>query len=317
MRDTIDYLKRAINRANNSGPFGCYHIRDGTMYAQNDQMQAAAPVEITDNFSVPGEELEAAFSRMKSEPRLTLVDGHLIIQSGRLKSTIPIALSSMPDLYDHDGLGWTESPPALAPAIAASIPFLIGNQTGWTAGIRLMDSRLTCMNNRCGIDVAIPGWTSPPSLITKDCAEFLVTNPPDEYAAKQGALVFRWADGRVMQAQLIDQQMPAAVDNIFAKGGTDYPVEISTDWRLAYEEIASLADSIIEIRPDLLCVGRGSSKITIEVETPVPEGHRSFWETKVLSPMVAVASHWNPGAYPGIAAFTGPSLYGVVSGIKQ
>lgn len=318
MRDTIDFLKKALNRQPNSGTFGCYHISDGAMYAQNTEMQAVAPVEMSDAFSVPGEELEAAFSRMKSEPRLTLAGQDLTVQSGRLKSVIPVAQGQAPELYDHNALEWAEIPSALLPALRAALPFLLNpGVASWTGGIRLMDGRVTCINNRCGIDVAVPNWTSPPSLVTKDVAEFLCTHTPDEYAHKQGALVFRWADGRAMQAQLLDQAMPDMVDNIFAKGGTEYPVEITPEWRAAYEDVAAMADSVVEIRPDMLLAVRGASKVSVQVETPLPAGHRSFFETKVLGPMLAVATHWNPDAFPAVAAFTGPSLYGVVAGIKQ
>jgi hypothetical protein len=317
LRDTIEFLKAALNRQPNSGPFGCYHIRDGVMFAQNSEMMAVAPLENSDEFSVPGEELEAAFSRMHAEPRLTLTGNDLTIQSGRLRSVIPTTQGHMPSLYDNDGLEWSPTPPALVAALKAALPFLLGNATGWTAGIRLMDGRVTCLNNRCGIDIAVSEWSSPPSLITKGCAEFIVAQAPDEYSHKQGALTFRWSDGRVVQMQLLDQIMPDAVDNIFAKGGTDYPVEITPEWRQAFDDVSAVADNVIEISPDFIRVGRGSSKITMEIETPVPKDHRSFWETKVLAPMMEVATHWNPAAWPSVAAFTGPSLYGVVAGIKQ
>lgn len=317
MHATIEFLKKALSRQPNAGAFGCYHISDGFIYAQNESLQAIAPFESSDRFSVPGEELEAALSRITGDPRLTFLNGELEIKAGRLRSTIPCQMDEPPPIFTRE-VQWLPMPEQLVPALKASVPFIIGNnQIGWTAGIRLTNGRLTTINNLCGIDIALPGWESPPSILTKEGAEFLLADPPRQYAIKQGAVLFRWEDGRSVQEQLIDQAMPEMVGQIFSNAGPDAPVEITREWAEAFADAAALADDTIELRAKTLRVGRGASRVTIEVETDVPAGHASHWNAKVLAPMVAAATHWNPLGWPRPAFFKGPGLYGVVMGVKK
>jgi hypothetical protein len=317
VHETINFLKRALNRNPNAGMFGCYHVAEGFMYAQNETLQAVAPLESSDTFSIPGEELEAALSRTNVDPHLALGDGHLTVKAGRLRATIPCVPGAPPSIFTRD-VTWRPMPDSVVPALARALPFMIGNNIiGWTAGIRLMNDRLTTINNICGIDVALPGWESPPSLVTKEGAEFLVADPPAEYGVKPGALLFRWPDERSVQVQLIHQEMPALVDNIFAQAGQEAPVAITQDWREAFTDAAAISDETVELRRDYLKVGKGSSSYVIEVHSEVPPEHVSYWAAKVLTPMVATAESWNPLAHPKPALFRGPALYGVVMGVAR
>lgn len=317
MHSTIDFLKKALSRQPNAGMFGCYHVSQGFIYAQNETLQAIVPMESSDHFSVPGEELEAALSRSTVEPHLQFENGDLTVKAGRLKATIPCLMEEPPSIFTREVI-WKPLPDMVVPALQKACQFIIGNnQIGWTSGIRLEDGHLTCLNNLCGIDIALPGWESPPSVMTKEGAEFLLADPPVEYAVKQGALLFRWADDRSVQAQLIDQKMPDVVGQIFSNAGPDAPTSITADWREAFADAASIADDIIEVRQKSLRIGKGASKVIIETDIDVPAGHVSHWAAKVLAPMVTTATHWNPSAWPRPAFFTGPGLYGVVMGIKK
>jgi len=317
MHETINFLKRALSRAPNAGMFGCYHVSEGYMFAQNESLQAVVPLESSDSFSVPGEELEAMLARMHSDPHVEIGDGELRIKSGRLRGNIPCVPGTPPSIFTRD-VDWLPLPDALVPALQKATQFLVGTSLiGWTGGVRLMDGRLTTVNNLCGIDLAVPGWQSTPSILTKDGAEFLMADPPCDYAAKAGALLFRWPDDRSVQCQLIDQVMPELVDDIFAKAGQDAPVEITAEWRDAFADAAAISDETVELHAGHLKVGKGSSKVTLEVSTAVPADHVSYWNTKVLAPMVAVATHWNPLAHPKPALFRGPGLYGVVMGVMR
>jgi len=317
MHDIVSFLKRAINRNPSAGMFGCYHVAEGYMYAQNETLQALVPMESLDSFSVPGEELEIALSRIKSDPHLSLVENHLVVKAGRLKATIPCVKGTPPAIFARD-VEWLPLPEALVPALQAAVTFIIGNSAiGWTVGIRLMDDRVTTINNICGLDVAVPGWRSQPSLLTKEGAEFIIADPPTGYASKPGALLFHWDDDRSVQAQLIDQEMPSLVENVFATAGQDAPVSITAEWKEAFADAAAITDERVELRRDYLKVGRGTSSVIIDVQCDVPAGHLSTWSAKVLAPMVAVADSWNPAAYPKQALFRGPGMYGVVMGTAK
>lgn len=320
MREQIEFLKKALNRSPTAGPFGCYHIYNGVAYAQNETMQSSVPLVLGADFSAPGAELETALARMSSDPSVSFTDGVLALKAGRLSATVPCTAMEPPPLYEAPvGGQWADLPDNFLAALKAGCPFIIGPQQGWANTIRLADGRLTVINNRCGIDVAIPGLECPSSLLTKELAEFLLSCPPPaRYATKpKTAFLFEWDDGRSVHMQLVDSEMPAKIDQIFAAAGQDAPIAITPDWRAAYEDAAAIAESFIEVRADSISVGKGTSRVTIDAESGLPHDHVSYWETKLLTPMVAVATHWNPGAYPKAALFKGPALYGLVLGLKR
>lgn len=316
MRETIEFLKRALNRTPNAGVFGYYHIADGFAYAQNGHMQAVAPIDTSESFSVAGEELEAAFARITTEPHIEFKGTALVVKAGRLKATVPCIHCTPPGIASRAESEWKDLPQSVVPALIVASKFLIGTGQGWTQGIRLMTGRLTTVNNFCGLDIALPDWESPASILTKESVEFLAADPPGQYAHVPGGLQFRWLDERSVQCQLIDQEMPKMVDEIFAKAGQDAVCEITPEWRSAFADAAAVTDEKIELCRTHMTAIKGATRITIDVETDVPEGHASIWSTKVLTPMVEIATHWNPNAWPSPALFRGNGLYGVVIGRK-
>lgn len=316
MRNEIEFLKRAINR-HTDGPFGCYHVRGGLAWAQNEQMSAVTPIITQAEFSVPAADLELALSRMASEPTAAVAhDGALSLKAGRLRATVPIVACEPPPTFSRD-LEWKAFPPTLMFAIKVALSFTIGDAAGWPSSIRLMDGRVTSLNNRCGVDVAVTGLECAPSLIARETAEFLLSQEqPDHYFSDPGrALLFSWRNGRALKAQLVDQSMPEAVERILASAGRDAPVEITDDWRAACEDAMAIAEKTVEILPGAIRAERGSSNVEIEIETAVAGATR--WENKVLAPLLEHATHWNPAVFPKPAFFKGPSMYGLVAGIKQ
>lgn len=316
VRKELEFLKKALNRSPNGGVFSCYHIGDGRISAQNEFMQASTPFDSADKFSVAGDELEAAFSRISNEPRIEYKENKLVVQAGRIRASIPCVSGEPPPMFQQE-TEWKSLSSPLTSSLKKALPFLIGTGTGWTTGIRLMTGRITTLNNRSGVDIALPDWESPPVLITKEASEFLISqDQPDEYAVLDGAVRFRWEDGGCAQIQLIDQQMPASIEQIFAKAGQNAPVEITPEWREAFKDAEAVADGTIEVCKNFIRVTRGASKVTVDAEIDVDTSHVSFWEAKVLVPMLACATHWNPLDYPKPCLFQGPGLYGVVLGVK-
>jgi|HubBroStandDraft_4_1064222.scaffolds.fasta_scaffold00019_59 hypothetical protein len=314
MKDIITFLKPALTR-NDPGPFGCYHFNGGMVHAQNRALQAAAPTTLEETFSVPGEELETALDRMQGDLKIVLKDNTLKINSGRLRATIPVLRNEQPPRYNAN-LEWRSAPKELPTVLKTALPFVLDTRPGWISCIRLMDNSATTVNNKCGIDIEFPGWQSPPSMLTKDGAEFLVANSPELYASLEGALAFKWSDGRFLQAQLDVQQMPSAVDNIFANAGTEAATSITGEWRAAYADAAAMTESLVEVRRNHLTIKRGATVVEIDVETDVPPDHFSIWETKVLDAMLSCATAWQPIAWTRPTLFVGPECRGVVMGVR-
>lgn len=317
MLDAIEFLKGAISRGPTSGLFACYMVRDGQITARNEALFAGVPVDLFQyDLNIPGSELEAALGRMKTAPTVTMTDGGLVVKAGRLKTTLQCleGESLPPPSMEQE---WHPVPAALLAAIKAARPFTSDNAQQWTSGIRLMDERVTAVNNKAGIDIYVPDLALPASLITASVADFLTAGkPPAEFVHIGNAILFRWANGCWVQAQLLAIEMPTVVEQVLDSAGLDAPVKITADWRAAYADASALADSVVEVHDDGIRGKRGSSMVEVEIAVPgMPP--TSWWETKVLDSIVDIATHWNPAAWPKPAFFQGDNLRGLISGIKQ
>ena len=317
--DSVKFLKGAISRGPVAGLMGCYFISQGSIYAHNEWMQAGAPFEGTgdDDCNVPSAELEAALGRMtKGTPAIDTQGTDIVIKCGRLKATIQKADGTAPDMAEVDG-EWLEVPEGLFQALRAALPF-VGDQ-GWTSAARLLNGRVTAINNRAGIDVAVPDLAVvEPTMISAATIEFLLgaDDAPVAYISNSTNIVFQWGDGRWARFQLSSIAFPESVDKILQGAQGETPIEIEDDWRTAYEDVAALADGDIVIHPGGLEGSKGAGRVLVEIPCQGLE-KQSRWSAKVLEPMLKVATHWNPNLYPQASPFTdGKAVRGLVMGIK-
>lgn len=316
MHDIINFLKGAVNRTAAGTVMGCYVVKNGSITARNESMQAGVEMDSEIEFNVPAEEFEAAIARMKTVGGIEFSGSEVTVKGGRLRSTImcvdaePPEVPALPD-------AWSAAPAGLAAALKLATPFL--NDSGWSSGVRLMEGRITAIKNTGGIDISLPGLDMLATLLTGECAEFIgAQGDPAEFAHQGTAVVFRWQDGRWLRVQAMNAEMPEMVERILADAGTDAPIEITPEFREAYADAAALSDGTVILHPGGLRGVKGAAQNDIEIEIDgLPAGHASRWQTKVLDPVVACATHWNPAASPKPALFRGPSLRGVVVGIVR
>jgi len=314
MHEIISFLKDAVTRGPTPGIVGCYIVRGGSIYARNQAMQAGVAMASEVEFSVPADEFDAALGRMKEVQSLTVDNDSITIKAGRLKATIKCDTDEPPPLPNMPS-EWLACPAGLTAALSLARPFL--GERGWSQGIRLMDGHVTALSNPSGIDISVEGLKLEPALITEDVAAFLITQGnPDEYHASEDALMFRWANGRWLRAQLLTDKMPD-VERLFAAAGDETPVAITPEWRQAYEDAAALSDGTVKLTKDGLHSLKGASSSVVEILTDVPNDHVSFWATKIFDPIVACAQSWNPAAHPSAALFKGHNLRGVVMGKRS
>ena len=316
MHDIINFLKGAVNRTAAGTVMGCYVVKNGSITARNESMQAGVEMGSEIEFNVPAEEFEAAIARMKTVQGLEFSGSEITVKGGRLKSTIlcvdaePPEVPALPD-------EWLPSPPGLAAALKSAIPFL--NDQGWSSGVRLMDGRITAIKNTCGIDISLPGMALPATLLTGECATFIgAQGDPTELCRQGNAVIFRWQDGRWLRVQTMSTEMPDMVERILDDAGTDAPVEITAEFREAFADAAALSDGTVVIHPGGLRAVKGAAQNDIELDIAgLPTGHASRWHAKVLEAALPCASHWNPAASPKPAFFRGPNCRGVIVGIAR
>jgi hypothetical protein len=316
MHEVINFLKGAVDRTDMARVNGCYIIRNGSIYCRNMFMQAGVAMESAADFNVPASALDSALARMKDISSIEVKDNEVVIKSGRLKSTIrlnteePPGVPAMPE-------EWNRTPVQLAHALKLAKPFM-GDQGVWQA-MRLMTGRVTAMNNQRGIDVFVPELELPgPCLLVPDTIDFIVSQgTPDEYAAQENALCFRWDDGRWLRAQLYVGEMPEGnIVRIFEGAGTAAPIAMDQSFKEAFADVLAMTDESIIVEPHrLIAVKKDVARSEVELEIPgLPEGHSSIWTAKVMEPVIGAAERWNPASWPGVSYFEGTGFRGVCMG---
>lgn len=316
MHDMVDFLSPAVDRNTNAGVRGCYIMRHNVIYARNMALSAGVPYDHGIELNIPADPLDRALKRMKDVAPLEIDGDWITVKSGRLRSKIKCTTSAAPDPPDMPET-WKPCPKNLVPALSLAVPF-VGDRI-WTAGIRLMDGRVTAIHNTMGIDVEVPGLVSPPILLTADVAKFLIEQgPPEEYDTDDHRAIFRYKDGRWVNANLIRGEFPPTVDKLFMEFPAKEAVEIDLEWRNAYRDAVALGDGKLWINRDGFRVKRDNADSFIDCPMrKLPKDHESYWDSKVLGPAVECATLWSPLNYPDRCPFRGDGFRGLVVGMKQ
>ena len=313
MHEIIDFLKSAVTTGDGAGVLGCYMFKSGSIYAQNMVMQAGVTLESALEFNVPAREFNAALSRMQTVQSLTYSGDEVTLKSGRVKSSIRCVADEAPPISAFPET-WLPFPAAAIPAIKIARQF-IGTQN-WQVAIRLMDEKVTAFSSKSGIEISVPGLKLGSTMITDECAQFLVAQgAPDEYSANENSIMFRWLNGRWVRMNLVIGTMPP-VEPIFDAAGIETPIAFSDEWRSGFSDAASLSDDALILGKSGFIGNRGAAISTVELSTEGLE-IESRWPAAVLGPVVACATHWNPNNYPKPCPFIGPNLRGVVLGLQK
>lgn len=315
MHDQINFLKRAVQRGDTMGVLNCYVVKDGLIMARDGSMQAGTnfPALVSDDFNVPAGELEAILGRVKTDVDLVHNEGVVTVRGRRLKIEIACIVDEPPSVtLPVDG--WKPLPPGFQAVLKLASGFILDKNENH--GVRLKGDRVTTINNRAGIDIQLPGLNATECAMTSQCMEFILAadNDPTGYHQTQDAIAFRWKNESWVRAQLLQKPFPSTADRVFAGAGEECPVIITDEWREAYQDLAALAEDVVEMHHDKLRVVKMTSNIESAVETPMPEDEIFYWSILGLDPVIAVATQWNPAAWPKPAVFKGPNFRGVVVG---
>lgn len=312
MHEEVAFLKRAVAR-DTLGLLNCYHIKDGQIMARDLSLQAGMPFPslVTDDFNIPAKTLEAVLGRAK-QIELTHAGHTATVKGKRLKVDIS-CVEGEPPAVMLPLEGWKPVPKGFQAALKLVMPFILDKMNNY--GIRLMDDTVTAISARNGIEVRLPGLDAEVCCMGMACAEFLLAQDDDplEYHQTENSIAFKWRGERWVNAQLLQRAFPNA-DRVFTQAGSNCPVVISDEWRDAYGDMSALAEDVVQMLPNKLIAVRDTHKVESDIETAIPQGTESFWSTRGLDPVIAIAKSWNPAAWPAAAAFQGPNFRGVVVG---
>ena len=318
MHDIINFLKGAVLRGDaQKNIMSSYHFGHELVTARNESLQAGIYMESPISFVAPAAELEAVLSRIKAVSAVNLADNTLTLKGGRVKASISCIVDEPLTLQQIDA-PWVPSPAGLVEALKLALPFV--SDVGWNAGIRVRGDKLTAIKNIGGIDVTVLGLACDCDItIPVGAAEFIVgQGDPAEYTIDKGCLVVRWGDGRWLRAQLLAATFPDSIDGLFecAAKRDDQLIELTTEWREAWEDAAALSEGSVELSATCLRGVKGLARSEVQIETLVGDDHVSRWSIKMLAPVLAAATHWAPQMFPDPVLFTGPNLRGIVVGLR-
>lgn len=321
LKEAVAFLKGAVARSMPGGQASVYTVHSGWLYAQSPAILAAYPVpHMQGLYSLAADDLEGALARMSTEPTLDAGDGTLILKSGRLRSSIQLLEADEPtSTYDDVSAENNETqdvPDGLMRGLAAALPFVSRDGT-WQRGIRIEEGRVLAINNRCGIEVTLPELSPPaPSILTSECVVYLtkLSNAPATVRFAGSYVLFGWPNTAWARCQAMAAEWPAVVDNILNGADDAAPIEITADWRSSFDDVASLGDGNVDLRPDGIFGKSAHAEHNAEFETRVTR--TTYWSLEALKPVFACAERWNPDAQ-GAARFTATGLRGVVMGQRR
>lgn len=316
LHEIIDFLKDAVTRGAGAGINGCYIVHNNHIHCRNISTQAGLPFDSKANFALPADAVDAALARMKDVELIVQPDA-VILKGGRMRSTIKRITDEAPPLPDPIDY-WIPSPPGLAAALNTAKGFC-GDRI-WQIGVRLMNGKVTAFSGKAGIDIDVEDLVieTPFLLLAPTAAYIAAQGDPDEMAVEPAAVNLRWKDGRWVRCQFLADEMPEdQIESIFENAGETCSIKVTQEWRDAAADAEAMSDGTVKLTFEGLTGIRDNITSIAEFDTGLESTHSSFWNAKSLIEVLAVATEWQPQAYPYPALFLGEGIRGVIQGWKR
>ncbi len=316
MKEAVKKVRAALSKQGIVAHLTYYLVKDGYITANNGRMTAAAPFPSKHTFLVPGEDLESLISRFDGEIILTVGEAKISFASGRMRGSIQTIPEDTiyypppePDLY-------VKPPTEFLPALRRVRPFISDNATReWALCAALQEDRILASNNITLVRATCPGLPPGETLLPCWAVDFLLSSSAQltGYQLHPNAACFKWDDGTWMRSQLMDCGFPSQVDELLSKIVRP-PIEITHEWRTAYNKMAGLSEDKIDLHADKMTGQHGLTEVEYEVKSPTPEGGVSSWNPTYLTSVIETATHWDPTVWPAPAPFVGPGISGLICG---
>jgi len=320
MKDEVNWITDALSSKNLAREMTHYRIQDREIRATDGRLTAGHPFDYTDEaFLVPGAEFEKLIKRLPGTVTIQKGEDKVTLRAGRSTGTIktlPIEEWDYPGIDDD---GWEDAPEGLISALKDLRPFVSDNAThAWALGVALYHGYAYATNNvalagvRCDalgeINAILPVWAVEFII---DRAEGLV-----DWAWTDTYVAFRWENGAWMRAQLIDAVFPEQAVKMILSAQQSTPSQpITNEFREAYKRAAELCPGAIVVTSNAISGEFGEARYTegAEQETLVGRLEPTIWSTKHLTPVIDVATSWEPNAWPR-SNFKGERIFGLLAG---
>jgi hypothetical protein len=316
MLDAIKKVRNALSTKDLVAHLAHYLVRNGRIWASDGRVWASAPCPDVEDlwFLVRGDEFEKVLDRMPGKVKLTVEEDGLRLSSGRFRGVIKTLPADVFDLPDVESK-MIKVPAGFVDTLRALRPFVSDDATRlWATTISFDGKRAVATSNV--VLAQAPCKAKLAGLLPVEAVDFILGRSEEltHLAQGSGRMSFRWDDDSWMQTLLINDKMPPAVDTVLADMATPSN-EITSEWREAYDRVASLSLEAVRFYPDKITGGGAFSEVEDEAETAMPdEAEYTVWDPRFLNPVVAVADTIDFQLWPKPCPWSGGGMNGVVIG---
>lgn len=321
MLETIKWIKNAVSTKGLTESTSYYKVANGQILATDGKITAGHPWPTDDLYLVPGIEFDKIVSRYSGKVTIEVGSNEITIKSGKSRGTVQTLNPGDWDFPLISDETWEPIPRNLLNVIRQLKPFISENAThAWSLGVTLQDGWCFATNNVAlagvqltelhDIDVVLPLWA----------IEFLMNREQKltHWTWTDNYVAFKWENGAWMKSQLIDSKFPPQASQLIKQATMENnDVEISDEFREAFERVAFENDGTVVYGENSLTSAFGRAQIVEEIETPELEGMNTIWSVKHLRPVIACAEWWSPTNYPRPAFFQGDGIVGCIIGRTQ
>lgn len=316
MKEALAWVRDAIATKDIATALNHYLVDQGIIYAADGRMTAAHPFPHDGTFCVSGPEFDALLGRMDAAPKIEVGQGAITAKLGRMRGTIKTidprdwTYATVPD-------PWHPLPLGLLEGLRKLRPFISDNAVhSFAMCVLAKDDALYATTNVSLARCLCPGLNGVAAMVPYWAVDFILKREEGlvEWAHGDGYLGFRWSNGAWMRTQLVADRFPDTA--ITMLDGLPQPtVEITLEWRAAFDHAKALLDETIVFKPDHMTGVNRNMAVHVEASTPAPQGaEHSAWTLRYLAPVVECATHWQPDAWPNPSPFVGPGIVGLVAG---
>jgi DNA polymerase III sliding clamp (beta) subunit (PCNA family) len=328
MLEALRLVKGAVAKKDLTPVLTHFHVYDGRIQGTNGRLTLDAPCpDLTGlNFTVPADRFLKAVDACQGEPNLKVTPaGKLSITKGSFRALLPLG--------DHDAFPVAEpdteiikgrdDPMDLIPALTNARPFAAEDASRpWACGVLLNEDHAYATNNVAIIRTRLEGQFPEPLNIPSFAVDELlrlkhepdvVTQDPDG-----NHVTFQYKDGSWLRTTVFALDWPD-VDPLFQQfdeGAHGIP-RVPNGLLEAVETVLPFAPDpkapVIRLGADGVATEDGEMQASVG-GYELPE---SAFRAEVLTQVLGVATHFDASNHPSPCPFYGPTLEGVMVGVRQ
>ena len=318
MKDQIKWLKDALATKEIIVTMASYCLKDRELKATDGCVVAGHPWDQEGEACIPGAEIEKIVSRLNEDPTISLTDKTLTIKSGDFKARLAIFPVDQWNYPGPEKTGWKPIPEGFVEGLAKLRPFISDNASQpWATCVYLENGFGYATNNVAIACVPFSELKRVKMLVPHWAIDFLIHRPGvTHWQPGEESIAFQWDNGAWMRSQLVSGIFPLNGVKLAqdAHNSTKTLQPIDEPLRAAFARLNGLIEGPLSIYANKVEGKFRDAMVEEKVVCAVPKDtDHSLWGVEYLEPVMKVATHWDPAAYPR-SVFKGENISGVIMG---